>query len=252
MKTGSAHAPALVRGVEILRWLEAAPGSALDRIARELPYPKPSIHRLLGTLAALGLVEKMPGARYRALQVLRSGTGGGQALVELLEGEMAGLVRRTGCTVEYYEGGREGMVLRRQSHPEGEIRVVARPGFVRPWLDELDAVATLALAGAPGAPRLKSMRGYVADGVCERLPWRVVRARVAEARRRGLATDPAYNENGVRRTAAVVFAPGWAGILAVAVPFRFAATPAPAVVEAALMEAVARIRRVFEPGVSDL
>jgi len=238
-------APALARGVEILRLLEREPERTLEGIAAHLPYPKPSIFRLLQTLAQIGLVEKTPEARYRALQVLRPAGVARRDLAQALEEVMEGLVGETGCTVEWFESTQEGMLLRRQRHPAQEVRVVARPGFLRVWNDEADAVALLGLAFAPEAPEPGAMGAYRADGVKGPLSARQVRGRVAAARTAQAASDPAFNTNGIRRSAAAVFCPDWAGVLAAACPYRFGSPPAPSSLEIPLRTAAGRLRRML-------
>jgi DNA-binding IclR family transcriptional regulator len=243
--TASWAAPALGRGVEILRYLDRESDSPLERIAAALPYPKPSIFRLLQTLAGLGLVEKTPEARYRALQVLRPAGVARRDLAQALGEVMEDLVRETGCTVEWFEAAPEGMILRRQVHPPHEVRVVARPGFVRAWTGELDAVALLGLAFAPGAPVPGPMRAYRRNGVLAPLPVREARARVAEARARGCASDPAFNAHGIRRSAAPVLVPGSSGVLAAAAAYQFGSTPSPAAIETPLRAAAQQLPRML-------
>lgn len=238
-------APALGRGVEILRYLDREPDSPLERIAAALPYPKPSIFRLLQTLAGLGLVEKTPAARYRALQVLRPAAVARRDLTQALGGLMEDLVRETGCTVEWFEAAPEGMILRRQVHPPHEVRVVARPGFVRAWNGELDAVAQLGLAFAPQAPAPGPMQAYRRNGVTAALPVREVRARVAVARTRGCASDPAFNTHGIRRSAVAVRLPEWAGVLAAATAYQFRTTPSSSSIETPLLAAAQQLPRML-------
>lgn len=204
-----------------MRLLERKAESTLEQLSSQLPYPKPSIFRLLQTLAASGLVEKTPGLRYRALQVLRPVRSSRPDFDQRLEEVMADLVEATSCTVEWFEGTEEGMALRRQRHPRKEVRVHARPGFVRHWNSELDSVLLVGFAFSPLAPVVGAMTGYCKNGVVEKLSPKEARERIKRARLKRSASDGAYNRNGIRRSAAGVFSPEWCGVLTVAQAYQF-------------------------------
>jgi hypothetical protein len=116
--------------------------------------------------------------------------------------------------------------------------VVARPGFARAWTGELDAVALLGLAFAPGAPVPGPMRAYRRNGVLAPLP-------VSEARARGCASDPAFNAHGIRRSAAPVLVPGSSGVLAAAAAYQFGSTPSPAAIETPLRAVAQQLPRML-------
>jgi DNA-binding IclR family transcriptional regulator len=214
-------APALARGVEVLRLLDRNPDSTLEQIAAHLPYPKPSIFRILQTLSSCELVEKSPELRYRALQVFRPVRTSRVAFAQRLDEVMADLVAETGSTVEWFESTVEGMVLRRQLHPRKEVRVHARPGYVWPWNKELDSVAQIGFAFSAQAPKPGALEAYVKNGIMGPLSAQEIRDRIRRTLQRGTATDPAYNVNGIRRSAAAVFCPEWCGVLAIARAYHF-------------------------------
>ena len=136
---GTSAAPALERGIRVLRRLAERPGIRLETLARELGAPKSSVLRLLETLADLNLARRAE-AGWQALAVLAP-------LAEddfpaRLDRALAQLAARAGRSAEWWEADDAGMVLRRRCEPPaGEVAVRAQPGFVRPWRGELDAVA---------------------------------------------------------------------------------------------------------------
>jgi len=230
-------APALARGVEVLRLLDRKPDITLEQIAGHLPFPKPSIFRILQTLSACELVEKSLDLRYRPLQVFRPVRTSRLAFAQRLDEVMADLVAETGSTVEWFESTEEGMVLRRQVHPRKEVRVHARPGYVWAWNQELDSVAQIGFAFSAHAPKPGPLQAYVKNGIMGSLSSQEIRDRIGRTLQRGTATDPAYNVNGIRRSAAAVFCPEWCGVLAVARAYHFGkGTTSPSSLEKRLRE----------------
>lgn len=242
-------APALARGIEVLRLLDRKAELTLEQVAGFLPaYPKPSIFRILQTLAASGLVEKSPELRYRALQVLRPARTSRPDFAQRLAEIMTDLVEETGCTVEWFESTEEGMALRRQIHPRTEVRVHARPGFVRTWNSELDSVALMGYAFSPQAPQPADLGAYVKNGILGKPTSKEIRERITRARQKRSATDPAFNRNGVRRSSAGVFCPEWCGVLTLAQAYLFGGrTAVPAALEKRLRDAAEVLQQTNNP-----
>lgn len=219
-------APALSRGLAVLAALNGHPPVSLESLSKTLRLPKASVFRLLGTLQEIGLVRKTQGKSYEALWVLRPLADSGSLFRERVIKTMAGLCQETGCTVEWYEPSPEGMKLGDQVNPDTELRVQAKPGFLRPWQGEFDAVSRLGHAFAPEAPSLQSLQTYVANGVLKNLPLKSARVSLHEARTSRCASDLHYNSNGVRRIAAAAFeSEQFRGVLALAEAFPFSKTP---------------------------
>ena len=63
-------APALERGIQILRLLEHGEAKSLDFVANKTGVPKASAMRLLQTLVQANLVGRNPDKTYRALSRL--------------------------------------------------------------------------------------------------------------------------------------------------------------------------------------
>lgn len=215
----SSGAPALSRGLEVLALLAESPALSLEAIARRLPHPKSTLHRLLEVLIAGGYVEKAPEKTYRARVAL---TRGFEApLEDRLTRVLAALTGTLGATAEFYVPTPAGLVLGRQRFPRtGEVHVVARLGFLRPWTGELDAVARVGWAFSDPAPKVPAPRSHWAygrGGERRKVSARDVAAAIRQCANDGAAVDAAYNTNGVRRCAAPVFGDGrFAGVVAAA------------------------------------
>lgn len=215
-------APALNRGLAVLAALDGHSPLSLESLCSKLHLPKASVFRLLGTLQEIGMVRKTPEKTYEALCVLRPLANASSLFRERVENRMAGLCKNTGCTVEWYEPTADGMKLVEQVNPEVELRVQAKPGFLRKWKGEFDAVARLGYAFDPQAPLLESLQTYVSNGVLKNISPKSARALLNEARQSHCAADLHYNTNGVRRFAAAALENGqFRGVLALAEAVHF-------------------------------
>lgn len=215
-------APALSRGLAILAALGEGRSASLEEISTRLRLPKASTLRFLATLIALGLLRKNPDKTYEAMVALRPVIDPAERFLSALEGIMANLCADAGCTVEWYEPTPEGLTLKRQMHPDCEVRVQARPGFLREWHGEFEAVTRLGLALAPNAPGILRPKRYVTDGHLKSLRRAEATELLTDARQRRAARDTAFNDNGVRRAAVAVMPSGvFAGVLALAEVHRF-------------------------------
>lgn len=224
-------APALSRGLEILRTLSGEAPLSLEELTGRLKYPKASAFRLLATLQNLGLVRRREDRRYEPLWTLRPLHAPAADRRQRLLDRLPALAAELKATVEWYEPSAAGMVLMRQEVSEGELRVQARPGFLRAWDGEADATMMLGHAFYPEAPSLPArLPAYIADGAWSSISRREVKKRIDAAAAAGVAVDAFFNENSVRRTAASVMAgEAFLGVLGVASIYRFHRTQDPAV-----------------------
>ncbi len=216
-------APALTRGLAVLATLEDGREVSLEAMAGNLKLPKPSVFRLLGALQELGLVRKNADKRYQALWKLVPFEDLRTLRRQRLEAPMRELCQVTSCTVEWYETSNRGMELIRQEVPETELRVQARPGFIRTWNEELDCVALLGHAFS-GKPLVKStaLNSFKKDGLREPISLALAHQKMTKAQREKTACDPAFNHNGVRRVAVPLFQNNqFYGVLALASIYRF-------------------------------
>ena len=221
-------APALNRGLAVLAALGADSPLSLEVLAARLKLPKASVFRLLGALQQIGLVRKTPEKCYETLCVLRPLADARVRYRENIGNLLPGLCRNTGGTVEWYEPSTLGMELIGQANPDREVRVQARPGFVRRWGEEFDAVARLGYAFAAEAPGLAGLHGYVSNGVIEKISKKRAEEMRKEARRGEEAVDAVFNANGVRRCAVAALENGeFRGVLALAEVYHFSASARP-------------------------
>lgn len=215
-------APALNRGLALLAVLAEEGPMTLEAAAARLRLPKASVFRLLGTLQSIGLIRKTADKRYEALWALQPLHDPRELFRERVAKRMPALCERTGCTVEWYEAVADGMKLVAQVNPESELRVQAKPGFLRAWSLEFEAVARLGHAFAETAPAVENTRMYVENGVLKSISRKEARQMLETARRDQSAVDLAYNTNGVRRLAVAAFEDGqFRGVLALAEAFHF-------------------------------
>jgi len=217
------RAPALARGIEVLRVLEQAGALSLDALAKRVAAPKSSLLRILGTLAALRLVERDDARKtYRATAVILPMDRRAQHLRRAVAEALRRLAAKSGHTAEWYLPAQRGMVLvERAEPPDREVRVAARLGFVRPWHGELEAVSCLAAGRFPPKQGFGGWRTCGETGSMQRESAAQARQRIAAGLERGYVRDDPYNANGVRRMAAAVLkGETLIGILAIAENFR--------------------------------
>ncbi|MBN1669904.1 MAG: helix-turn-helix domain-containing protein [Kiritimatiellae bacterium] len=216
------EAPALARGIEVLRALEQDGPLTLEGLARAVQAPKSSLLRILNTLIALNLAARDDTDKhYHAQASLVEFDRNPQRFTRRVSQALQRLADGTACTAEWYVPGKSGMVLvQRAVPPRREVRVMARIGFVRPWHGELEAVSCLAAAWHGRQARAAGWWAYVRDGVEGKLAAKLAAERVASARRLGHAADEHFNTHGVRRMACVVLEQNeLAGIVALAENF---------------------------------
>ncbi len=213
-------APALGRGLRLLRHLESRGASSLERLAADQAWPKSSVARLLTSLEQAGVIRRDPVTRrYHALVRLAALASEEERLDAAWRPVAHALAQEVGHTVELHRFDGRGLHMIDRCEPESAIVWArARIGFVRD-LDELDALTQLVLALGLARPRWPRVRFWAWIGgrklACSMA--RVARQVAAAARDLG-AVDLGINPHGVRRYAAPVFQrPGeLAAIVAVA------------------------------------
>lgn len=217
-------APALERGLRLLQLLEGKLPMTLDQISREINTPKASTLRLLSTMEQMEIVRKNPDKHYQALYRLQPLQSPLEQFRDTLSTKMGTLVESTGCTVEWYEPTSEGMQLIQQTNPDTELCVQARPGYLRNWHTEFEAVICLGYAFAPQAPSIQKSHRYTANGILKPINRTDIQKRIRAAKSEQTAYDLPFNTNGVRRFAAAAFDAEhstFLGVLAVAEVYHF-------------------------------
>ncbi|MGE9289368.1 MAG: hypothetical protein ACQKBT_00170, partial [Puniceicoccales bacterium] len=117
-----------------------------------------------------------------------------------------------------------------QQLPNSELCVKAKPGFLRDWDTEFEAVSRLGQAFYPAASPIQKSTLYKRNGHLETITTDEIRELTAAARADGVTYDSAFNNNGVRRYAAAAIdesTGNFLGVLALAEGFRFTDLPEP-------------------------
>jgi DNA-binding IclR family transcriptional regulator len=218
-------APALNRGLAIMTMLNQNSPLSLENLNSQLNLPKASLFRLLQTLQTSGMIRKNPDKAYEPLWSLSPLHDASTLLRQHLEKNMPALAHKTSCTAEWYEPHPEGLKLLLQFHPDNEARVQAKPGFIRPWQVEFEAVARLGHAFCPTSTNPTSTSLYTSNGKLTRIGSKEISRLLKLATTQKTATDLAFNTNGVRRTAAVALhQKKFIGVLALAETYHFKKT----------------------------
>lgn len=223
MKFDPASAPALIRGIQLIRLLGDGDTRTLEEIASCTGIPKASALRLLRALAACGIVGRDEiSKKYTATEVLTPVTGSAPEFLVSVDAALKKLARASSCTAEWYERGKRGMVLtQRHEPPKAHVWVAARIGFIRRWAQELEAVAIAAYAFG-FEPLTNDLYFWTYDHCGKRVSLDSKRARkiIKDACERGYAKDCNFNPQGIRRIACpVIRGDHPEGILALATSF---------------------------------
>jgi DNA-binding IclR family transcriptional regulator len=219
MKSFVDPAPALTRGLAVIKQLAVEGQSTLEQLALRGRWPKSSTRRYLLALERAGVVRQDPSSKVWHLQqhLVAFHPVHGDPLASW-RSRLGRLARDFGQCVEMYRVGADGVVLEDRADPViRDIQIAARIGFRRD-LGECDATALVVFA----------FSGREAGGKAPAWRWkggrrapvmRVERERLLGAVvREGVAVDGEFNEHGIRRFAVGLFddTGGLAGILAVA------------------------------------
>lgn len=213
-------APALSRGIGVIRLLAGGVGMTLEELARHTAFPRSSLLRILEVLTTEGIVERLlPQKQYRLLQNLLPVSEGD--FEQRLEQALAQLAAETGQTAEFYLPFAGGMtIVARREATEAETGVKARIGFVRDWIGELDAVNAVGTAffrAETDIPASAQFYAYAKPGVIVPLHLSFALTKFTQARNEKIAIDRLVNKNNVRRIASVVMRGGQPyGVIALA------------------------------------
>jgi DNA-binding IclR family transcriptional regulator len=188
-------APALARGLHLMRLLETRGTATLEELVRTTALPRSSVARLLETLEGAGIAERGAGLRWRLTRHLAQ-----LPAADPLAGwspRLPALARRLALRIELWRFDDRGCELAAIALPEGwQVPMYAHPGW-RPDLRELTAPVQLWLAlrqpGLPGAA------WYWSDDRRIRLGQAAVRRIADRVRLAGTAVCPARNHLAIRR-----------------------------------------------------
>jgi DNA-binding IclR family transcriptional regulator len=219
MKQWRDPAPALTRGLALIRQLSVEGQGTLEHLARRGGWPKSSTLRYLQAMEGAGVVRQDPLSKVWHLRERLAPLELGQGdLLEAWRGRLGGLCQEVGQCLELYRVGAGRVELVDRADPVvRDMQLTARIGFRRD-LRECDATALLYYAFSGDKPGGDALSWSWRGGERVRVTARQRAAWLAESRRSGLAVDCEFNENGIRRFAVgLIPADGsLAGIVAVA------------------------------------
>ncbi len=217
------HAPALQRGIELIRRLQDGNPRTLEALARECALPKSSLLRLLTTLEQSFVVRRDPITKdYVAIASLMPIHGPENRRSIQVSDALTRLSSLWGHTAEWWVPGGDGLSISDRKEPENtEVRVIARIGYTRGWNGELDAIALLARGHIkPDGVKLSGNWEHAEGGQQRALNQRECLEKVEKVQRQGWAADVHYNPNGVRRIASAVVHEGeLLGVIALAMSY---------------------------------
>jgi len=243
-------APALARGIQLLRLLGEQGATSLEELSKRLKLPKSSLLRLAETLQSLDLVERRPDKKFTALAVLRPNSQQEERRRSLIANWLDARAADSGSTQEWYEWTRERTALeivQRREPPTGDVVVRARQGFSRVLNGELEAVSQVALAFEGVPPSADHWQwGMDAAGMAQ-VPVTDPRAVLESVKRAGFGCDTGYNIHGVRRLAfPIMTGAHLVAIAAVALTFRPDGERMFVSVTERMAEAVARLQKELD------
>lgn len=219
MKQLSDPAPALTRGIALIRQLSLHGQGTLEDLARRGGWPKSSTLRYLQALQQSGITEQDPVSKiWHLREHLTAFAPDSGDVIEFWRGRIGSLCQDLGHCVELYRVAAGAVTLIDRVDPlVQDKQLSARIGFVRDP-SECDATALLffAFSGQKTTPKDLSWRWCDGERANVRASERDNLLR--EARISGTAIDPEFNLNGIRRFAFGLFTPDGTlgGILAIA------------------------------------
>jgi len=200
-------APALARGLHLLKRLHRDGPSNLEQLAHGTGWPKASVLRLLQSLKSFGAVERDPGSkRYYHLMQLTPVPDQMNSLHKLCRSVIIQTAEKSLQTTEFHIfHNKELQMLDRADPPHiSSVNIKARVGWKRN-LDELDALTQLVLAfSLTTNPKKPLPFWHWSNNEKRYLSSPDVKRIIQEVRCNRMAVDLGINPNGIRRYAAPV------------------------------------------------
>ncbi|WP_392667346.1 IclR family transcriptional regulator [Streptomyces sp. LN785] len=194
------------KAMEVLSALvETGAPHRLADLARRTGLTKPTVHRLLRSLANSGFAEPAEGGSYRAgprllgLAAAALDCGPGMRLIRPV---LADLRTRTGLLAHYAVRDGDAAVCLEVSEPAREYALELRPGSRAPLLASAPGLAML--AALPASETELALAAEEAGGHPLPVPADTLRAAIAAAAERGYALDDQYEQEDRRALASAV------------------------------------------------
>ncbi len=200
-------APALSRGLALLKLLNQEGSLSLEKMAGTTGWPKSSLSRLLDVLEKEGLILRdRVTRRYRAVYELTAKESTVSLLRQLAPQHLRALAKQTAQTAELYlvestaQTAKPGLTMIEQGEPPNAVtHIRARVGDQRD-LVELDATAQVFFAfGSTTMPKRK--RWVWRAGVQANITAREQQRLVKQAQAQKIGLDASINPHGVFRYA---------------------------------------------------
>ena len=199
-------APAIGRGLALLKHLDAGGPCTLDELATATQWPKSSILRCLTSLELAEAVGRdTTTKRYRPLLRLMPVEAHADSLRDRWATVADKLASDTHQTIELHEFDGEALTMIDRREPnDAVVSVRARIGFKRD-LAEIDSLTQVVLAFGLSRSRWPRRRKWVWSSGHRRTLYReAINHVVQRVTQERIATDLGINENGVRRYAAPI------------------------------------------------
>ncbi|MFN8160229.1 MAG: IclR family transcriptional regulator [Solirubrobacterales bacterium] len=196
---------AIARAASVLRALEDAPGGrSLGEIALAVGLPKSTVHRLVGAMAAEGLVTPASGGKVRLGSALAQlGSAARRGLGEELGPLLRSLNAEIDETVDLSVLEGRGMRFLDQVPAAHRLRAVSAPGAEFPLHCTANGKAVLAALGPEAAAGLlpPRPRAFTPNTITD---LQALRSELEEVRNSGVAFDREEHTEGISAVGAAV------------------------------------------------
>jgi len=204
-------APALTRGLDLLKRLDVDGPATLERLTQVTGWPKSSVARILESLACAQAVQRDPSSRrYRTcLRLVTIAAMDEYTLRQAAAHAMDALCQTPNPTIELYAWQDEQLtMIDRRESAQAVVSVRARIGWVRD-LTEMDALSQVVRAFHGKDFHALAPGGWVwQQGEKQTLSQGQVDRVVEHVRDTRSGIDLGINEYGVRRYASPLFKQG--------------------------------------------
>ena len=203
MKQSSA--PALERGIEIIRLLTERSPLSLEKISTTIKAPKSTVSRLLEVLCQTNIVFRdFRSKNYFLIETLVP------AITTIspiqIDNILQNLTEETNLTAEWYIPNKHGLLLLNQKDPvNSEISIRVGIGFIRSWFTEIEAVSAIGLAFYKDISLPSKSKRYLNNGTLSEINKTDIKKIIQTVKKENGLLDSVFNINGIRRMAVPIF-----------------------------------------------
>lgn len=218
MKSNKDHAPALTRGIALIRQLGKEGQGTLEQLASRGGWPKSSTLRYLQALESSGIARQDPSNKvWHLIEKLTPFESKPNDPLSAWRNRLSDLVQKSGHCAELYSVSEKAVTLEDRADPViNEMQLSANIGYHRE-LSELDSIGLCYFAFSGATLEKDDGSWHWSDGEHTTVRIKFRKEAIATTQREGIARDYDFNINGVRRFAVPVLKDNeLIGILAVA------------------------------------